>query len=499
MRPNQRKPKAPRRNTKGDARAVVAHAHVETNAGKLAMLDALLVTYGGYVQSCIETMVSLRITSVDVKDAEAMHGTFGPSTMTSQLQKCARQQAVGIMQSWANGLYGRTLSDYITAHKAEYTDDELRQLRTIGKYMIREPSGGKNPIEQRLVDLYWSWVWDADVSGKRPALGNSGMMLGEMCCEYGTAEEASGLGGWWIAVSTLTPYKRVCIPLAPHPKLDGKTKLAKTVLVRKRHDGRWTVQFTEYVAPIAEPSPDAPRVGVDVGKRELLVTSDDRHYGTAFSPAFDRLWNEIKETRRNRHRQGLPKNSKRLASMERRLSGMVKTNVGRAVNEVIRDYPGHVFVLEDLHLCGVRGSKRFAYTEAVRSFKRKVPTISCNPAYTSQECPSCHYVSRLNRRGGQFRCIGCGRISHADCVGGIGLAGRSSDKQITLDTSVDEVRAILRTRYLAARSGIPLRYDGSSAGGRVSRSATVAPDAHSRDRPKGPRGKASNSPVVKSP
>ena len=139
MRPNQRKSKASRRNAKGDARAVVAHAHVETNAGKLATLDALLVTYGGYVQSCIETMVSLRITSVDVKDAEAMHGTFGPSTMTSQLQKCARQQAVGIMQSWANGLYERILSEYITAHKTEYADDELRQLRTIGKYMIREP------------------------------------------------------------------------------------------------------------------------------------------------------------------------------------------------------------------------------------------------------------------------------------------------------------------------------------------------------------------------
>ena len=161
------------------------------------------------------------------------------------------------------------------------------------------------------------------MSGKRPSFGNSGMMLSEMCCEYGAADGASGLGGWWIAVSTLTPYKRVCIPLAPHPKLDGKTKLAKTVLVRKRHDGRWTVQFTEYVAPIAEPSPDAPRVGVDVGKRELLVTSDDRHYGTAFSLAFDRLWNEIKETRRNRQRQGLPKNSKRLAAIMR---NVIKNN-----------------------------------------------------------------------------------------------------------------------------------------------------------------------------
>ena len=497
---NSRKPKASRRNAKGDARAIVAHAHVETNASKLATLDALLAVYGAYAQSCIDTMVARRITTVDAKDAEAMRGTFGPSTMTSQLQKCARQQAVGIMQSWANGIYERILSDYITAHKDDYTDDELRQLRTIGKCMLREPSGGKNPIEQRLIDLYWSWVWDANVSGKRPSFGDSGLMLGQECIRFDRPTDgADGLGGWWAKISTLEYRRLVSIPLSPHPKLDGETKLAKTVLVRKRHDGRWTFQFTEYVAPIPAPSPDAPRVGVDVGKRELLVTSDDRHYGTAFSPSFDRLWDEIKETRRNRQRQDLPKNSKRLDAMEHRLSGMVKTKVGRAVNEVIRDYPGHVFVLEALHLCGVRGSKRFAYTEAARSFMRKVPTIFSNPAYTSQECRSCHYVSRRNRNGGQFRCIGCGRISHADCIGAKGVLGRSEDEHIAVDTSVADVRAILRTRYLAARSGNPLRYGGSSAGGRVSGSATVAPDAHSHARPKGSRGKASNSPVDTSP
>jgi hypothetical protein len=364
VRPNSRKPGAAKRNKKGDARAISAHAHVETNAGKLATLDALLAVYGAYAQSCIDAMVADRCVGMNAKDAKAMRAYFAAAPLTSHLATCARAQAVGIMQSWASGLYERILSDYITAHKADYIDDELRQLRTIGKYMIREPSGGKSPIEQRLVDLYWSWVWDADVSGKRPSFGDSGMMLDQECIRFDRPTDgAAGLGGWWAKISTLEYRRLVSIPLAPHPKLDGVTKLAKTVLVRKRHDGRWTFQFTEYVAPVAKPSPDALRVGVDVGKRELLVTSDDRHYGTEFSPAFDRLWNEIKETRRNRQRQDLPKNSKRLDAMEHRLSGMVKTKVGRAVNEVIRDYPNHVFVLEALHLCGVRGSKRFAYTE----------------------------------------------------------------------------------------------------------------------------------------
>ena len=39
-----------------------------------------------------------------------------------------------------------------------------------------------------------------------------------------------------------------------------------------------------------------------------------------------------------------------------------------------------------------------------------------NPAYTSQECPRCHYISHLNRSGLWFCCRACGYTSHADRV-----------------------------------------------------------------------------------
>lgn len=230
-----------------------------------------------------------------------------------------------------------------------------------------------------------------------------------------------------------------------------------------------------------------------MGKRELLVTSDDRHYGARGVPLYDDLWATIKSVRSNRQRQGLYENSKRLDALEARLSGMVKSFVGRAVNEVIRDYPGHLIVLEALDLMGVRGSRRFAYNEAGRSFARKADTMFVNPAYTSQECRSCHHVSRRNRVAGQFRCTGCGRISHADCVGAKGVLGRSEDEHIAVDTSKEQVRAILRARYFAARGSNLFRYGGSSAGGRACGSATDAPDAHYRAR----GGTASNSPVVR--
>jgi predicted RNA-binding Zn-ribbon protein involved in translation (DUF1610 family) len=95
---------------------------------------------------------------------------------------------------------------------------------------------------------------------------------------------------------------------------------------------------------------------------------------------------------------------------------------------------GKLRALEDLH------------TE----YSKKAPTITVNPAYTSQMCPSCGYVSRENRRGIEFQCRSCGRISHADVVGAINLLGRSEDKQVGLDDRPVRVggtseRAISRT------------------------------------------------------
>lgn len=47
-----------------------------------------------------------------------------------------------------------------------------------------------------------------------------------------------------------------------------------------------------------------------------------------------------------------------------------------------------------------------------------------DPAYTSQECPICHYVDSSNRNGIYFRCRACGYTSHADRVGAMNIVNR---------------------------------------------------------------------------
>jgi putative transposase len=37
-----------------------------------------------------------------------------------------------------------------------------------------------------------------------------------------------------------------------------------------------------------------------------------------------------------------------------------------------------------------------------------------NPAYSSQECSSCHYIDKKNRNKDKFICLNCGHYEHSD-------------------------------------------------------------------------------------
>ncbi|MCR3882950.1 MAG: RNA-guided endonuclease TnpB family protein [Methanothrix sp.] len=54
-----------------------------------------------------------------------------------------------------------------------------------------------------------------------------------------------------------------------------------------------------------------------------------------------------------------------------------------------------------------------------------VPVVYIDPAYTSQECPVCHHISRSNRpTRDQFACVCCGFSGPADTVAARNIAAR---------------------------------------------------------------------------
>ena len=432
--------------------------HPDANAGKVAAIEALQDVYTAYLQVCVSTMIAAHRFTISRKDWMI----FFPicNTLSSQIVKNCRAHAVQIVSGWAAACYINTLKKKLWhLHEGGWIDDaSYAALCAIGKHSVDAPTP---LLSAENIALYWNLFFlNPDYAGKTPTISDRcGMRMSEMTATFARSEETK-LTAWWIGFShmgVLPPGRirrmQIDLPLVATPYIQEVSDASKGVLARKDKKGRWRFEVCD-TKTWENPAPRPSKMfGVDIGFNTWAALSNGHLFGTDLKTRFLALYAVIQRLRANRQRQGLKRNSPRLDRLEDRLTGLVKTMVGQITNQMLLLYPGYIFVFEDLCLSGLRGAMRFAYRALYHSAMRKMPTEIVNPAYTSQECPSCGYVSKNNRTGIKFHCRSCGRKSHADVVGGINLLGRSEDKQIDLDSTVADVKRILRERYLLRRSG----------------------------------------------
>lgn len=134
-----------------------------------------------------------------------------------------------------------------------------------------------------------------------------------------------------------------------HPFVKSPSDLNKDGLLRQNKKGQWVLQLLDKtsVPPIEAPSKEALHTGVDVGLNVMAATSDGRLRGQGVKPLFNRTYDKVKALRANRQRHGLKLNSPKLDYLELKLTEMLKNFAGQVSNELVRDYPGAVFVVED--------------------------------------------------------------------------------------------------------------------------------------------------------
>jgi Putative transposase DNA-binding domain len=424
--------------------------HPECNPGKVAALEAIHAEYMAYVRICVQTMLDAR--RLNLPRSEKQDFFPRAEKLTSQIEKNARDYAIQIVSTWAKSVYARKLKTHIRLayNHGSFDEDFRKQLYTVGKYLVHEP---KETVSQEAIDLYWTWISDPEIVGNPPSVSNRiPMRMSENTCSLRDPEEAVH-ADLWLKISTLVSRKLAWLPLVGNPYVKKPSDVGKGIHARKDRKGRWrfeAVDIKEWL--ICEAEPDLPRIGIDVGLNVVAATSSGHIFGADLKPKFNRLYDKVRAVRGNRQRQNLKDNSPRLDRLESKLSGLTKSITGRVSNELLLAYPESVFVLEDLDLRGCRGQKRFCYRALAHALESKAPTEVVNPAYSSQTCPSCGHVSRLNRVGTDFVCRQCGRRSHADVVGGINLRRRSTGKQIGLDDHPSEVKEVLVRLYWNRRS-----------------------------------------------
>jgi len=271
---------------------------------------------------------------------------------------------------------------------------------------------------------------------------------------------------YWLRVSTLEKGQPIFLPVklaAYHERCLAGQGLDSSVTLTRKADGWWLTLTYEEEVPLQTP-PDAPVVGVAVGITHFLTTSTGKHYGSFQGKLAKRHQRDRQKRRRKAKLRACLKQKgvERLPAMRNpKLARTVRQEINRAVNDLYREHPDCQIAFEQLTVATMRFKARrmnaYLYASNLAHIpkqvawggaKRGVKATAVKSAYTSQECPRCHFVARSNRPEQQTFCCGvCGWQMHADHDAAVNIAARLGDRELQATRTRQELKALLDARH----------------------------------------------------
>jgi Putative transposase DNA-binding domain len=426
-------------------RAVTHIRLCDANHAKIAALDTLAEEY---LRLCQQYTTYFCTEAQPDKYAAPCFA----SPLSQRWQRVAIQQAAGIAQSWRSN-YATAVQDHLDllAEDAEDQEESAEPGQPPGQLTDAKEARGAPPV--------WK-EWQTPVLQERVIQANANVALLQ------PSQDSSFT--YWLRFSTLEQGQPVLLPVrlaAYHQRaLAGETVNSSTTLTRKP-DGWWLTLSYDEMVPVTTP-PDAPVVGVDVGIASFLTTSAGKQYGTFHGKLAQRHQRDREKRRRKAKLRACLKQkgvTTLPSTRNRKLARQVRQELNRAVNLLYADHPEAQFAYEQLHVAGMRFKARRmnAYLYAANlahlpqqlawgAAKRGIRAHTVTSAYSSQECPRCHFVSRANRPTQQTFCCGvCGHTQHADVNAAENLASRLHDHELAACTSRQAIKALLARRHQA--------------------------------------------------
>lgn len=218
---------------------------------------------------------------------------------------------------------------------------------------------------------------------------------------------------FWIKISGHEKGKgRIVLPCKTFQLFNDMRKFGKL-----KHSGKLIRKQGKYYLIVYIEIPDVAvtvdnYIGIDVGLKNPVVTSDGKFYGQDIESLRRR-------TKWRRYNNGL---------------SACKQKLNQLAKQFPEIYPNTNFIVENLSFKGRKKSNRkfrrnknnWAYNhfsgrlEDIGKLKG-FDVVKVNPAYTSQTCPMCGRVSKSNRKGELFQCKSCDYVNHADVVGAMNV------------------------------------------------------------------------------
>lgn len=234
-------------------------------------------------------------------------------------------------------------------------------------------------------------------------------------------QEGNNSFDFYIKLSTLRKSKRIVVPSKKTKILNKWIKLGKLIQGCELHTNKIIV----WVKIEQEYKTEGKVIGVDIGMRKLLVTSESQFLG---NKTLKELRDKLKTKKKN----------------SKSYKGLLK-EFHNYINHIINQIDfSEIMVLGHEELTGIttgkrgfRKSKSFRKAQQHWSHRRiitrlievceenRVRPISVNPKDSSCTCIQCKHVAKKNRKGEKFCCIKCGYTLDADLVGAMNILDRT--------------------------------------------------------------------------
>lgn len=277
-------------------------------------------------------------------------------------------------------------------------------------------------------------------------------------------------GRQYIKFMTLTPGKRICLPIC------GKTPIHGTITLVHSDD---TIYLHVPQELKKKTLPKTSSEAVDFGYTEVMTDTQGSRYGTQFGPTLRRSSDDLSKKMKKRHklhslekkqRISNPTHAKRLRKYNlgkkkqhartTRVKATLEKQINTAINELIQTKNPSLLITEDLRHTFIydkskqvnrrlsswmRGKlqDRVAFKALAEGFRHE----QVNPAYGSQSCPYCEFVDQRNRIKDRFQCLNCRHEDTADRIAAMNYARRLGDPEIGLYTPYSQVKIILQGRF----------------------------------------------------
>lgn len=243
-----------------------------------------------------------------------------------------------------------------------------------------------------------------------------------LCSMFVDIQPGRGSFDYVLRLATLNSGHRTLIPFNSHRRLNHWLKQPGAQLKNAcQLNERGIKLFVEL--PDLPPVSEGRIIGVDAGMHKLIMTSDNSSLGTEFKVVSSKLRRRRPGSRNfrqtlternqliNRTVNGLPWSELKVIGMEdlKNLKRGKKASRGKAFRKALAPWT-YAKLLNRIE---------------VKALENRVLPVRVPPAYSSQECPTCGMVSKLNRRGESFACVRCSYTADADYVGAVNILART--------------------------------------------------------------------------